>query len=208
MLDERPFSEKNKNLFDERTLGYFFGTGNGEKLNLKSLIDRNVLHIVGSHNSEACRDIIRESDLRLLINCGTPAKISKPILLSVECGILNVQPGLLPKYRRASAVEWALWNKDPLGVTAHLMSHGYDDGPIIDARVLQDYETKEYTDIRIYVYFLGIELMQDVVKSWLSNGRQLFETSEQNELHAVTRRPMDEQTFLQLLEDRGWVAAK
>ena len=57
-------------------------------------------------------------------------------------------------------MEWSLWNKDPVGVTAHLMSHGMMMGRN-DARVLK--LKPKNIDIRIDVYLLGIELMQDVV---------------------------------------------
>lgn len=47
-------------------------------------------------------------------------------------GCLNVHASLLPKYRGAAPIQWALWNGDPeTGVTVMRMEAGLDTGPIV-----------------------------------------------------------------------------
>ncbi len=50
------------------------------------------------------------------------------------CGTLNLHPSLLPKYRGAAPIQWALMNGEPeTGVTLMLLDAGEDTGDIVSA---------------------------------------------------------------------------
>jgi methionyl-tRNA formyltransferase len=59
-------------------------------------------------------------------------KIPAPILFEPELGCINVHGSLLPRYRGAAPIQWAVLNGDPTaGVTTMYMDEGWDTGDII-----------------------------------------------------------------------------
>ncbi len=65
---------------------------------------------------------------------------------------------MLPKYRGCTVVEWALYNGDPLGVTAHLMDEGIDTGPIVAQATFDVADCPDYAAVRVKVYQAGFAL--------------------------------------------------
>ncbi|HWP35488.1 MAG TPA: methionyl-tRNA formyltransferase [Thermodesulfobacteriota bacterium] len=63
-------------------------------------------------------------------------KILPPAILDIpRLGCVNVHASLLPKYRGAAPVQWALYHGEPeTGVTIMRMDPGLDTGPILLAR--------------------------------------------------------------------------
>lgn len=68
-----------------------------------------------------------------LILCASfPLRIPADVLALPRFGAINGHPSLLPKYRGANPVGWALRNGDQeLGFTVHYMDTGLDTGPIL-----------------------------------------------------------------------------
>ena len=93
--------------------------------------DNIVFKIFLSHNDENCIEYIKISNISWIVNCGTPRKISSDFLTSFKNKVINIHPGILPKYRGSCCVEWALYNGDKVGNTIHIMTQEYDEGPII-----------------------------------------------------------------------------
>ena len=88
------------------------------------------VYFVDDINSEWCESTIRKSKSNLIVYGGANL-IKRPIYNIPTYGMLNAHKGLVQKYRGCSAVEWALLNNDPLGVTAHLIDEGIDTGPVV-----------------------------------------------------------------------------
>lgn len=101
-------------------------------------------------------DLLRTFDIA--INGGCLEKIGADALSAPRLGIINVHPGMLPGQRGCSAVEWALYYDEPIGVTAHLMDEGYDTGPVIHSEFVGPFTTRTYPAIRSEVYFRCFEL--------------------------------------------------
>lgn len=80
--------------------------------------------------------VILSRGIDLLLNVDSPRKLSKMFLQIVGYDVLNVHAGVLPKYRGASCVEWAIFTNGPIGNTANFMVEDYDAGPII---AVEDY---------------------------------------------------------------------
>ena len=156
--DSQKFSEKNKALLRERTSGYFETEPIASDINALSINNDDIpRYEVDNHNSEECIDLIKKLELDLLVNCGTPRKLKERVFNSVPIGTLNVHPGLLPKYRGSSAVEWSLFNGDEVGNTAHFMDDRYDGGNIIQKRVVDIQDLDSYTAVRTAVYLQNFE---------------------------------------------------
>ena len=83
-------------------------------------------------NSDGAREQLKSYDAQLLVVCDY-GEILKPATL--ECatlGGINLHGSLLPKYRGAAPVQWAVLNGDEItGNTVIQMTPGLDAGPIL-----------------------------------------------------------------------------
>jgi len=163
LLDSKQQSEKDRRIWQERTEGAFAGGPSLHDFTSHGL----AIYAVRSHNDEECIDLIKRLDLSLLINGGTPRKLNSGMLKSVPQGVINVHPGVLPKYRGASCVEWAIYNDERVGNTAHFMADGYDEGPIIQIESYDFSHVDTYRSIRVKTYRESIRLMAETVKKVL-----------------------------------------
>lgn len=168
LLDEKTDSEKDLAIWRERTGGFFErqpdmpATLHGFREHLPPA------YFVGNHNGQVCRDLIGQLSCQVLINAGTPRKLNTETLKATPHGVINVHPGMLPKYRGASCVEWAIYNGDQVGNTAHFMTEGYDEGPIIAVEGYDFPRDADYPLVRCLTYKHGFHLMAKTVKSVLA----------------------------------------
>lgn len=151
---------RDKRIFQERTKN-FFRRNNSEVSKIKKFYFK-------SHNTKLFKKKIKTLKIDYLFNSGTPNKIKVEIINSVK-GIVNIHPGILPDYRGSTCVEWSLYNNDPVGITAHLMSERYDAGPIILKKFIKLNNAEKYEDIRIKVYQECINLSKNIIKILISH---------------------------------------
>ena len=160
IADYKGFSKDDLSRFEDRTNNFFCS----RKLTLGDFAGFKIpVFFVNSHNDEECIALISSIGIDLLLNVGTPRKLSKIFLQHTGCDVLNVHPGVLPDYRGASCVEWAILNDDPIGNSAHFMVEEYDAGPIIRVESYQFELGSSYADIRTKVYICAIRLMTESV---------------------------------------------
>jgi folate-dependent phosphoribosylglycinamide formyltransferase PurN len=156
ICDEKLKKDKDKIIWNERTGGYFEKKINLSIYNIESPIIP--FYFVDNHNSESVISIIKETGTDCLLNAGTPRKLNKRIIDVCDHGIVNIHPGILPKYKGCSAVEWSLYNDDKVGNTAHFMTEEYDVGPIIKFEWYEFTKCTDYQSIRVEVYKRGCML--------------------------------------------------
>lgn len=94
--------------------------------------------------------------------------ILKPEVLSIPPrGMVNVHPSLLPEYRGAAPVEWAILRGDTTtGVTIMVMEEGMDSGPIlhqIPHTVLPDVTGGELT---LHLAEMGAQALIEALALW------------------------------------------
>ncbi len=135
---------------------------------------------VENHNSAETLDWIKRNKISFLLNGGT-LRILKSELLSSTGGVLNCHPGLLPQYRGCSAVEWAIYNGDAVGATAHFMTEGIDEGPIIVAETLQVSAGETYESIRTRMNELQARLLAFACKHLVNSKMKLKDFSPQED---------------------------
>lgn len=155
LCDSKIMTEKDRNLWFDRTAGVF---DEYERSIYDCAGHKIPFYFVGNHNDADCLSIIRELNISCLLNAGTPRKLSSQLINSVPNGILNIHPGILPEYRGCTAVEWAIYNDDKVGNTAHFMSEGYDEGGILMAETYEFAKDSSYQEIRVKVYSKGCDL--------------------------------------------------
>ena len=204
LTDQKNWSTENDQLFQQRTNGYFSLQKHPQVTPLSETRDPFIpIYLTSDHNSTHCTDLIKDLKIDLLINCGTPRKLRAKTLSSTPIGVLNVHPGILPKYRGSSAVEWAIFNEDPVGNTAHFMNEEYDAGNIIMTREVNSSETQCYQDIRILVYEEGMRLMVEAIEKIFKEGLTSQNTRPQNDQEACVWPPIGRDDFNLVLEKAG-----
>ena len=164
ILDEKDFSAKDAAIFAERTGGAF------PRRAPEASVPRFRTASVGSHNGDDCLAFVRESKLALLVNAGTPRRIGRALIDATPAGVLNVHPGILPKYRGATCCEWAIYHGDRVGVTAHFMDEGLDSGPILFSRTLKVAPGDSYRDVRVGLYGLALDVVVEAVREIIARG--------------------------------------
>ncbi|WP_417835835.1 formyltransferase family protein [Thalassospira tepidiphila] len=159
VLDATPVDDLSRQLWEERT---------GNRLPFKPwkeiLPDNVPIYVVQNHNSQEMVGIVRKLGIDLLVNGGTPRILGDDVLGAPRLGVLNVHPGLLPEYRGCTCVEWAVYQDDPVGNTAHFMSTQIDRGPIIMVSQSDVVGVSSYTDLRVKVYEDGFNLTVKAIK--------------------------------------------
>ena len=77
-------------------------------------------------------DLIRDKDPDILIIVAFGQILRKGLLETPRWGALNIHASILPKFRGAAPIQWAILNnEDKTGLTAMRMEEGLDTGPIL-----------------------------------------------------------------------------
>ena len=91
-----------------------------------------------SINAPETLNELGELDLDMLVTTAYGQLLKKPVLELPRLGCLNVHASLLPKYRGAAPVAWAIASGERFtGVTVFLMDEGMDTGPILLQRAVE-----------------------------------------------------------------------
>ncbi|MCQ3936020.1 MAG: methionyl-tRNA formyltransferase [Chloroflexi bacterium] len=100
------------------------------------------------------------------------SRILKPQTLSLAPrGVINVHPSLLPKYRGADPIFWALVNNEKeTGITVHWMDEGVDTGSLLGQRVLPIGEGEDSISLARKLTAAGVELLVEVLDQ-IESGR-------------------------------------
>ncbi len=133
------------------------------------LEDRNVpIFSVENCNSEACLNILKQLEPSLIL-LGGSGIVKKPLLEIPQLGTLNCHPGILPKYRGCTCVEWAIYEDEPVGATAHFVTEEIDAGDILKKEVMPIYKGDSYIDIRLRMFYFQAELMATAVRELVND---------------------------------------
>ena len=91
--------------------------------------------------------------------------LPKWMLDAPEHGCINVHFSLLPKYRGAAPINWAIANgESETGVTIMQMDEGLDTGPILLQHATPIYERETAPELAARLSRLGCELIIDTLK--------------------------------------------
>jgi methionyl-tRNA formyltransferase len=83
------------------------------------------------------------------------------VLQTPRLGSVNVHPGLLPEYRGAHVLQWAIVNGErETGVTLHYLDEGIDTGPVIAEQRVPITEDDDAASLAAALQDAGLELMR------------------------------------------------
>ncbi|MGH1456350.1 MAG: formyltransferase family protein [Alphaproteobacteria bacterium] len=158
-LDQKGVGARSVEIWKERT---------AEKIKTGNIYDYESkdypFYTFSSHADKEFEEFIRKNKIDLLVNAGTPNILKDNILQAPSMGVLNVHPSILPEYRGCTTMEWSVYNDDPVGNTAHFMSVGIDEGPIIEQESYVFKKSDTYADIRSKLCLANIEFMTKIVR--------------------------------------------
>ena len=99
--------------------------------------------------------------------------LPKNLLDLPRFGCLNVHTSLLPKYRGAAPIQWALLNDEmETGVTIMKMDAGLDTGEIVSQRVTPIHPTDNAQTLHDRLAQLGAELLVETIPDYVTGSIQ------------------------------------
>lgn len=111
-------------------------------------------------NSEAVLRVISELEPDLIVVVAYGKILPKAILKLPERGCINVHGSLLPKYRGAAPIQWAVLNGEKVtGVTTMYMDEGLDTGDILLRAETQIGEDETSGELFDRLSSMGAELL-------------------------------------------------
>ena len=106
--------------------------------------------------------------------------LPKEILEIAKCGCINVHGSLLPQYRGAAPIQWAVLNGDKTtGITTMYMDEGMDTGDIILKRKVEIGENETTGELWDKLSKIGGELLVETLKN-IENGTAPREKQGEN----------------------------
>lgn len=204
ICDAKEFSDKDRKITKQRTGTLFENPAHSISDIYQFSAQQGIpFYFVTDHNAPSTAQLIQDKQIDCLLNAGTPRKLGAEIIQATPFGIVNVHPGLLPKYRGSSAVEWALLNGDPLGNTAHFLTEAYDAGPIIEKEEYSFAPATPYQDMRSHIYTASFELAGRILAQIQAGTLSPDQLVKQNETEAQTWPPIPDSKMQQVLAKYG-----
>jgi methionyl-tRNA formyltransferase len=129
--------------------------------------------------------------------------VPKSVLDIPPRGIINVHGSILPAYRGAAPIQWAIANGESrTGVTTMLMDEGLDTGPVLQTRIVDiaHDDTAETLGSKLAVE--GAGLLLETMKRWEAGELEPMPQDDRAVTHAARIRKEDAKV------DWSWPATK
>lgn len=115
-------------------------------------------------------EILKEINPDLIVVVAYGKILPKDVLDFPKYGCINIHASILPKYRGASPIHWAVINGDKeTGVTAQQMNEGVDTGDILHTKRLSIGENDTTEEMYEKLSPLGAEVLMETIEM-LENG--------------------------------------
>ena len=105
-----------------------------------------IRYVEAPHNSTLAADALFANDIDVAVILGARI-IKQPLIDSVNTGILNLHPGLLPDNRGLDNLKWAVLLSIPMAVTSHLIDSRIDMGRLIEILHVQVFKDDTLMDV-------------------------------------------------------------
>lgn len=118
-------------------------------------------------NSDDVFEFIKEKNPDFLVDVAFGQMIKKRLLEEYKDRIINIHPSLLPKYRGAAPLNYALLNGDNLsGVSIMLVDEGMDTGDVLKQEEIKIGPNCMLEDLHDKAMFLGAKMLVDVINNY------------------------------------------
>lgn len=86
-----------------------------------------------------------------------------PADLALKFQIINAHPGYLPAVKGLDALKWAILEKQPIGVSTHIISDKADEGWLIDRQIIPVYFEDSFYHLASRLYEKEIDMLTDAI---------------------------------------------
>jgi len=122
------------------------------------------VHSPASINSDDGRALIRSLAPELLIVCDYGQILAADVLALAPLGGINLHASLLPRFRGAAPIQWALFHgESETGVSVIHMTPRMDSGPILAVRTTRIASDETHPDLEHRLSILGIEPVLEAI---------------------------------------------
>jgi methionyl-tRNA formyltransferase len=172
--------------------------GRGKKLTGTPVKERALVNNIPVYQPEKVnnRAFIKQvkdlmPDLIIVVAFG---QILKPELLSIpHLGCVNVHASLLPKYRGAAPVHWAIINGEKeTGVTTMLMDSGMDTGDMIIKRTVEITSHDNVESLHDKLAILGADALRETIELIAANKAPRIKQNHECATYAPLLKKEDE----------------
>lgn len=142
-------------------------------------------------------DALQPFKADLLISASFGQKIPGQVIRAVPLGGLNVHPSLLPRWRGADPVPWAILSGDrQTGVTVVTLSDDFDSGTIIAQKKIPitDHDTTD--PLRAKLFALGADLLISTLPSLSASKGMALKRSPDHRKEPYARRLTRDDGFI------------
>ena len=130
-----------------------------------------------------------ELDADLFVVCDYGQILSKDCLSAAKLGGINLHGSLLPKYRGAAPINWAIYNGDPVtGITIIHMTPKLDGGPCLAKSETEILPTETTETIEPRLAQLGVAPVHEAI-SMLAAWDGVSEIGEKQDRKLATKAP-------------------
>ncbi len=123
----------------------------------------NIPYFIIPHNSDECSALLRQRNIDIGLIAGARI-LKKHIIDSVKIGIINFHPGYLPFVRGLDALQWAIYDDHPIGVTAHLINEKVDAGKVLIKEEIPLYKDDTLLDLSTRLYETQINMIRPAIE--------------------------------------------
>ncbi|MCP5066963.1 MAG: hypothetical protein GY946_10385, partial [bacterium] len=126
----------------------------------------------------------------LLVVCSFDQIIPASIIGLATCGVINIHPSLLPRYRGATPVFWTLANGEgSTGVTAHLIEdEKVDSGRIVWQDSLEILPEDTTGSLRKRLGLLSESVLRKALELVMSKDKEEFELQDESKASSNPKR--------------------
>lgn len=115
-------------------------------------------------------DALQPFKADLLVSACYGQKIPWEAIKEARFGGLNVHPSILPRWRGADPVPWAIFSGDhQAGVTIVTLSEKFDDGKIIAQKKIPITDKDTSDALRTKLFTIGADLLIEILPKYLAN---------------------------------------
>jgi len=119
--------------------------------------------------------------------------IPKEILDIPKYGCINVHGSLLPEYRGASPIQYALLDsKAETGITVMLMDEGMDTGHILAKKPIKIADSDNFFTLSEKMAYLGAETLNEILPKWVEGK---IKPTKQDDCKATYTKLFKEEDF-------------
>ena len=138
---------------------------------------------VASVNSDEVIDLISKESPDVIVINGTSI-ISKKVLSTFTCPVINMHAGITPMYRGVYGGYWSLVNKDVAncGVTVHLVDAGIDTGKVLYQTRIEISSKDNFVVYSVKQMIAGLPYLVKAVEDALSNNLKHLKTEGKSSL--------------------------